>query len=382
MKELVRAAERVVSAYFDQGVALRVEQVLPDRLFSVIVRVRTVAAPSHVPGSFVVKAAAPGHAHQVYNDWAALQLLTDLSAGREPLGPRCYGGDRATPLVVMEDLGPGDGSPHELVEGDDPEAATASLLAYIRAVARLHVDTRGRRGDYLRLRGAIDPPKPLYHDPWSDAAARTEQEITAAIREYHDVLGTLGLTAAAGVDDEIAEVTRRVEVDPGPLLALCQGDQNGQGNCLLADGRLRLHDFGSGGFRHALVEGLPHRITWGCIRRVPETVAAAMDRAYQEAHPDLADDATFRRAATDAMTRWHVFHVIWRVPDALRRDHPRNPEATLRQQVVAWIDAYVDWADDGTALARTARRLVERLRERWPAYTHTIGYLPAYGTRS
>lgn len=343
-------------------------------------RLGTVAAPSHVPGSFVVKAAAPGHADQLYNDWAALQLLTDLGSDGVPLGPRCYGGDRATPLVVMEDLGTGEGSPHLLVEGDDPDAATASLLAYIRAVVRLHAHTRGRRAEYLALRGPTGPPKPLYHDPWSDAAPRTDEQIAAAIREYHDVLATVGLTAAAGVDDEIAEATRRVEIEPGPLLALCQGDQNGQGNCLLADGRLRLHDFGSGGFRHPLIEGLPHRITWGCIRRVPEPVAAALDRAYRDGHPDLTDDAAFRRAATDALTRWHVFHVIWRLPDALRADRPRG-EATLRQQVIAWIGAYVEWTDTATALARTARRLAERLRDRWPTYTHTIEYLPAYRTR-
>jgi hypothetical protein len=251
----------------------------------------------------------------------------------------------------MEDLGTGEGSPHLVVEGDDADAATESLLAYIRAIARLHVRTRGYHEEYYRLRrsiGPLPPPKRLYHDPWSDAAARAEAEITDAINEYHGVLAAVGVIATPGVDDEIAEATRRVEQSPGPWLTLCQGDQNGQGNCLRSDGRLRLHDFGSGGFRHALIEGLPHRITWGCIRRVPQPVAGALDAAYRavlaEGCPQLATEPEFNQAAADALTRWHVFHVISRVPDAQRGDRPRGP-ATLRQQTIAWLDAYHTWSD-------------------------------------
>jgi hypothetical protein len=80
------------------------------------------------------------------------------------------------------------------------------------------------------------------------------------------------------------------------------------------------------------------------------------------------------------MTRWHVFHVISRLSEALSGDRPRGP-ATLRQQTFAWLDAYVAWSDrhdEPTALSRTGRRLIVRLRELWPPQTHTIDYLPAY----
>ena len=286
-KGLCRAAERIVSGYFAGNVSLRVADVMPGRVSSVVARLRTMAAPSQVPETFIVKSVHPtfpGAADMLRNDWAALQLLTELAADGEPLCARFYGGDPLVPLVVMEDLGAGEGSPQQLVEGDDPDAATTSLLAYIRAVARLHVITRRRHDDYYRLRaslGPLPPPRPLYHDPWSDAAARTDAEITTAIGEYHAVLDSVGVNATPGVDAEIAAVTRRIEHDPGEFLALCQGDQNGQGGMLLTGGRLRMFDFGVGGFRHALIEGLPQRITWGCARRVPEQVAAAMDAAYQ-----------------------------------------------------------------------------------------------------
>jgi hypothetical protein len=54
-----RAAERVVSDYFDGDVSLRIEYLVPDRFFSVVARLRTVSAPSQVPETFIVKAATP-----------------------------------------------------------------------------------------------------------------------------------------------------------------------------------------------------------------------------------------------------------------------------------------------------------------------------------
>lgn len=54
-----RTAERVVSDYFGADISLRIEHLVPDRLFSVVTRLRTVAAPSHVPETVIVKAAAP-----------------------------------------------------------------------------------------------------------------------------------------------------------------------------------------------------------------------------------------------------------------------------------------------------------------------------------
>jgi hypothetical protein len=320
-------------------------------------------------------------------EWAALQLLSE-QLGSHGLAPRFYGGDAAVPLVVMEDLGDGTNSPYELVEGDDPEAATASLVAYIREVARLHMTTRGLGTEYARLREALGSPSPaaaLYHDPWADAHDRLDAEIRRAADEYRTALAAAGLDAGAAVDDEIAEVTSRVECTPGPWLALCQGDQNGLRHCMLAQGELRLYDFGVAGFRHALLEGLPHRTTWGCIRRVPRDVIEAMDDAHREAvvaaDPSLAAD--YAHAAATALARWHIFLAVWRLPPALARDRPRGP-TTLRQQVIAGLDAFV--AAEGEqphypGLRRAASDLAERLRRLWPAETHAVPYLPAYRAR-
>ena len=111
------------------------------------------------------------------------------------------------------------------------------------------------------------------------------------------------------------------------------------------------------------------------------SVMAAMDEAYRTGLGLRPEE--HRRAATDALTRWHVFHVISRIPDAQRRDRPRGA-ATLRQQTIAWVDAYVSWSErhsPAAALPRTARHVVARLRRDWPVETHTITNMPAYRQR-
>lgn len=384
--DLITVAERVVRRQFGTEVRLRVADVVPGTVSSVVARVRVDAGGADVPDSLIVKAAHPtfpGAAGMMFNDWAATELLTLLD-GERPLCVRFYGGDPKPPLIVLEDLGLGAGSPDRLVEGDDPDAATTSLIDYIRAIAEQHVLAREHGEEFARIRqrlGPIPAPQPLYRDPWSDAREHTEAEISTAVADYLSVLESVGLTARPGLDDEIAEVTSRVE-SPGPFTTLCRGDQNGLSHCMLRAGRLRQYDFGVAGYRHALIEGLPHRVTWGCIRRVPPSVSTAMDRAYRDvltkSVPALRPD--FDQAITDALARWHILHVIHRVPEALLGDRPRG-RTSLRQQVIAWIDAFAHRHHEHStrpALGETAGTLAARLRHLWPLWTHSVPYFRAF----
>src|SRR5262249_49871209 len=141
----------------------------------------------------------------------------------------------------------------ELLLGDDPDRAAAALVEHLRLVGELHGATTRRAEAYARVRRSLGPPRPprpLYKDPWSDARgpALTEQYRRQAVREYRSSLEVLGLHPPPVTDEEIDLVTRRVEGDPGPFLAFCQGDLNEPGGCVRSRGRLRLFDFDRGGF--------------------------------------------------------------------------------------------------------------------------------------
>jgi len=385
MEELVRTAERILSGSFCRHVSLRPERAW-DGDKSTVLRCGLVDAAPPAPPSVIVKRSKHG---AILEDWAA-SLFLDQVPHDPPLAPRCYGGDLATQLIVLEDLGDGEGpDTRELLLGDDPDRAAAALVEHLRLVGELHGATAGHAEAYARVRRPLGPPRlprPLYKDPWSDARgdALTEQERLQAVREYRSSLQVLGLRLPVAGDEEIDLVTRQVEGDPGPFLAFCQGDLNEPGGCVRSRGQLRLFDFDCGGFRHALVEGLAGRLTWGAASRIPADVVRAMEEAYRQALAAgcaaARDDGLYRRALAEAAARWHVFHVIWRLPTALKRDYQRGI-TRLRQQQLAWLEEFAGVAEEcghATALGSSARALAARLRERWPPDVFELPFYPAF----
>src|SRR5205085_271589 len=128
-------------------------------------------------------------------------------------------------------------------------------------------------------------------------------------------------------------------------LALCKGDQNMPNDYLRLNGQPRMFDYGSCGLRHALVEGMPARMTWGCTMGIPRELLAPLDEAYRArlaaARPEIRADAVYHRALSEAAARWHLLHVVHRLPEAVIADRPRGP-TSLRQQVVAWVLAFAE----------------------------------------
>jgi hypothetical protein len=403
---LIRTAERVLTDAHGVQVRLRWGETFPGGLAgkSTVIRCHVVQGPAGLPPSVIVKQvrehlpakryqpdspSIPNAAHQLFDDWAALQFLGGLG-GEPPRAPALYGGDRDTGVIVMEDLGAGDGpSTHELLHGEDPERAEAALIDYVAAIGRLHAATIGRSEEHRRIRDALGPrpaPLPLYHDPWPNARECPSPlaAIATAVQQFEAGFAAVGLRPRAGVDAEIEAVTRAVEECPGPFLALCQGDQNGVGGVMRCRSGLRFFDFDCGGFRHALLEGIPARMTWGGMVRVPAGVIDRMEATYRtelaKERPEAADDAVFHRAMAEASARWHIFHVIHRLPDALEKDRPRGP-STLRQQALAWIDAFAGLSEEFghfPALGQSAGEMAERLRVLWPPEVHQVPYYPAF----
>jgi hypothetical protein len=383
--ETVPTAERILSEHFGRGLALQADRVW-DGPKSKVIRCRVHPFSASVPASVIIKQSLHG---AVLEDWAAAFFLEQVPHD-PPFAPRCYGGDPAAQTIVLEDLGDGD-SPNtsDLVFGGDPATAATALVEHIGLVGRLHAATTGRQEEYARLRRALGPlpaPKPLYQDPWSNACGKptAEQQRDRALEHYRNGFRAVGLTAPAAAAGEIEMVTDRVEADPGPYLAFCQGDLNLPGNCVHRAGRLRLYDFDCGGFRHALVEGLAGRLTWGCTARIPagvvEEMGAAYRTAFQAGCSAARDDRCYRQALVAAAARWHIFHVIWRLPAALERDYPRGP-SSLRQQLLAWLEAFVEVADrygHTPALGGSARSLAGRLRAQWPAEVGELPFYPAF----
>jgi hypothetical protein len=398
---LVNIAGEIVSQRLGHMVRLRAGKVL-STWGSIVIRCHLIDSPTDTPPTVIIKKiredqfaydpdspGAPNSAHWIFNDWAAAQFLSRIPSDL-PLSPLFYGGSREFGLIVLEDLGEGEApNTYDALNGNDPAVAEQALIEHVSLIGQLHAATIGRAEEYRDIRSSLGPqpnPKELYQDPWSDA--RTSQiqrvEVDEAMRHYHAAFEALGVHPQAGVNDEIEFVTAAVEQQPGPFLAFCKGDQNLAGDYIRRNANPRLFDFGSGGLRHALIEGMPGRMTWGCMMRIPGSILPRMENAYQarlaEGYAEVSDDRLFHQSMAEAGARWNIFHVIHRLPDAFDSDRRRGP-TTLRQQVIAWIEAFADLSEEYNqmrALGISAREMGTCLRRIWSAKVGSLPYYPAF----
>ncbi|NKB68612.1 MAG: hypothetical protein GKR89_16235 [Candidatus Latescibacteria bacterium] len=405
---ILAAATALLARHFDTQIHLQPLDTFaasPNKQGSIVLRFQ-VSGSSALPPTVIVKqvrrdgglkdgpyrpdhAEGPNIAFGFFNEWAALELLQQIG-GKHPLGPALYAGDRDQGLLIMEDLGKGfGGTPADIMESADPEAGGQALLDYARAQGQLHALSAGHADQFCRLREKLGPPPaplPPCQDPWQDARRQAipDAEIAALVQGYQNQCLALSVTPQPGYENEIWEAVQQVENPPPAYLALAQGDQNGLGGLLRSGPRLRFYDFDTAGFRHPLREGVPARITWGAMLRVPRPWVGAMDQAYQRelarGIPAMAQDALFHRAIVEAGAHWNIFHVLERLPAGLEKDGPRGA-SSFRTQVLGWLNGFADMAeefDHFPALAQTTRLLVERLVNLWPPHVHTPPLWPPF----
>lgn len=131
--ETITIAEKLLSEEFGGRVRLNEGDDLGGSNRTQIYRFRVLEGPGDVPATVIVKqthstADAVYHpdtatipAWTFLNEWASLQFLSQVSANEVPFGPKFYLGDRATGLLIMEDIGEGRRLDYFLL-GDDPVA--------------------------------------------------------------------------------------------------------------------------------------------------------------------------------------------------------------------------------------------------------------------
>ncbi|HZS46503.1 MAG TPA: hypothetical protein VFC63_15615 [Blastocatellia bacterium] len=377
-----------------------------DKIFqtmgSIVLRCQVIEPPTGCPSTVIVKkvredqysyrpdsAETPNAAHALFSDWAALEFLNQIG-GDPPLAPCFYGGSRDSGLILLEDLGDSE-SPTTIqaLQGDDPELAERMLLEHVALIGQLHAKTIGQFDQYNCLRSALGPaPRPgkLFRDPWSDARLSPipDADIEEVIFSYRSVCQSVGVHPDRSIGAEIEQVAIAVEQNPEQWLAFCKGDQNEAGDYIRCNGRPRFFDFDGGGFRHALIEGVPGRMTWGCMMRLPSRLLPSMERAYRNSLslgcPAALDDLAFSQAMIKTAARWHILHVIHRLQDALAADRQRGP-TTLRQQTVAWIEAFANLSTETglmSSLGKPAREIAERLRQLWNKEEIELPYYPVF----
>jgi hypothetical protein len=139
-------------------------------------------------------------------------------------------------LLVMEDLGPRPSLRELLLEGD-----ASALVDFAAALGRLHAATVGRAKEYYAGPGA-----------WADPRADREAFL-ASWKDGVDHLAAFGSPLSKAAAHELSEVIAEI-LEPGPFLALSNGDVGLNNYLVLGPGDGRLIDFEAAGFRHVLAD--------------------------------------------------------------------------------------------------------------------------------
>ena len=378
-------AEAILSQAWRSPVRLENGERLDERQH--VQRWRVDEGPSSAPATVIVKRARSSEetpydpdssdtsspAALLFNEWAALELLTQTSA---EVGPAFYGGDRMHGVLVLEDLGNGE-SLADTLRGSDPALAETQLIDYATTLGRLHARSASHISEYERLRSALGPWQPQ-NSPCLELMQTGLEQTFAAIE--------IPLRPAAQADVQTVLASLR---DPGPFLALIHGDSCPDNDRFVA-GSLRLFDFESAALRHALLDGVYGRIhfpTCWCVRRLPAELPLKMEQAYRaelvKGCPQAGDDRLFYRATVEMCAAWLFTMCFWAGRDIRQfLDSDRDwGISTIHQRILLRSEILLALTQEFghlQALGEAFDNLNARLRQRWDWQGEAMPLYPAF----
>ncbi|GAB2752995.1 hypothetical protein GCM10027174_30360 [Salinifilum aidingensis] len=380
--DTVGTAEAVLSKWTGAAVRLAEAEDLGGSDRSVVLRVRVVESPFDLPRTLVVKhyGACPEQARSdpFAHEAASCQLTTALSPGAR-VGPELIAHDAAQRILVLEDLGRGS-TLADVLFADDARAAERSLLAWARALGKLHSTTAGCDADFdalMRRLGSQDASDPITED------------ILQACAELPELLaGTLGVAVPASVSERLAAATELLT--SGRYRAFSPSDICPD-NSLVTETGGRFLDFEGGCVRDVVLDAAylqyPFPSSW-CSYALPDNVARGMLDTWRsevaQVWPELDDDAVLLPRLFDAELLWVWVSTWWFLPRAGENDRPIDLQMPSPRRSTALVDRWrhvrSGAEDAGTGdLAEFAGAVVDALVERFGAGAlHLVPY-PAFG---
>jgi hypothetical protein len=365
-QETVAVAERVLAAALARPATLHLTEAVVDYpgAAAIILRCRLDRREPGHPASVIVKRSNAEQQH-IFREWANLEFLLAIPDAR-PLVPSLYGGDVEAELLVLEDLGdPRQRLLGNVIEADDPVRAEMGLIAFQRALGRLHAATAGAASAYARVSVRRNA---------NTISRHTVHRLPELLAALPSMFASAGVTTDERLADEIGEMVGEI-VDPGPFHTFVHGDA-AVGNVFYdgADGA-RLIDFETGAFRHALLDGCFARMrylfsVWA--RWIPLPLQRRLTAAYRDELiariPEASDAEQFNRALLACSAAW-LAAIVGYLPTVTAEDR-RFGRSTYRQRIVTALDHYVQLSDDVGGigpLTYASNDLARRLRRCWSA---------------
>lgn len=353
---------------------------------SVVLRTRVAENPFGLPRSLVIKhyqrEATPGQADRFRFEAASCQLFTALPVDCRP-SPVLYALDPQNRLLVLEDLGRSLTLADKLF-GDDPEAAERALLAWARALGKVHAVTAGRENDF----GAL--LRRLGVRSWRDPMADEARNALAVVPEL--VSGGLGITVSEAAADEAYSAVRLLG---GTRYRAFSPSDSCPDNNLVTSRGVRFVDFEWGCFRDVVLDAAYARVPFPACESsfalppgMSEAMLAAWRQEVRPVWPDLDDSTRLAGRLLDAQMLWVWLTTMLLLPAGLASDGPIGPDPRRSPRALLalahyWGQLAID-ADKGNrpATAEFSWAMVAALRGRLGDGPMELPVFPAFRGRA
>lgn len=287
---------------------------------------------------------------------AALRFLSE-DLGLD-LAPRVIAA--GSDAVVLEDFAPR--APlDQLIRRDGPRSEW--LMAFAEARGELNGATAGHVATYRAHRAS---------DRYADRFARHREQARGHVADF-------GAPFTAAAERELAAALEAL-TDPGPFLALSNGDPEANNALVLDEGPpdVRLIDFEFAEFTHALHDAVCLHVPGPGWLSVDDQVAAlGYRRALARWVPQAEDDQVYGFALAAACMSWALVRL-----ERLALLDTRSPGDDSRLQLVATLEAAARTAGMYLPhLAGWARGAADMLRRRWPDTDRDLAAIPPYAPR-
>lgn len=381
--DTVGAAEAVLRKRTGAPVRLADAEDLGGSDRSVVMRVRVAESPFELPRTLVVKhyGACPEQARSdpFAHEAASCQLTTALPPEAR-VGPELIAHDAGERLLVLEDLGRGATLADVLFE-DDPRVAERALLAWARALGRLHRTTAGCEADFDALMRRLGAKS--WTDPVADDIVRSLTELPELFEQ------TLKVRTPRAVLDRLTEAAELLQA--GRHQAFSPSDICPD-NSLVTSTGVRFLDFEWGCVRDVTLDAgylqYPFPSSW-CSYALPENLAESMLATWRSevasVWPELDDDEVLLPRLFSAQLLWVWVSTWWFLPRTGESDRPIALHMPSPRRSTALVDRWRRLRTDAESsgaqeIADYASTLVEALVDRFGAGAlHLVRY-PAFRT--
>lgn len=367
------AAEQILSAANKQIKIDKIERLTEKGRRNLLLRCFTKPI-NNLPSSFIIKKVETQNynpdnidwnTRRFFNDWIGTQFLNRISNIQH--SPDIYGGDRDLGFIVIEDVLHRNSLVESLL-GDDQDRAEWALLEYATCLGQLHIDTIGKQAEFQELYNQVSPNmKPA--------------KASVNIPLHQSRFENMGINSTSDLLNDLETIHQTVS-NPGEFLVYVHGDACPD-NVLDTGNKLRLIDFETGYFSHALIDATFARMMFPscwCSKRLPNKMVKQIEDTYRSILVQQCsvskDDEIFESNLVDVCSFWLLDTLSRHFESALEQDKVFGI-STIRQRILARLETFIVTSQEFNrlpGLRNTSSQLLDLLRHRWS----DVAELPLY----